>query len=326
MGNLKDNSSAQTEQAEKRVFDPDGDGPQVTMKIRYIPHLTSRKHCIEWGLQLSICTWQAPHQETHMRVSSKHLSLASVVFKQMLQGKFWESATLQSTGCVEIPLPDNNPEALAILLNICHVQMSNVPRTVSQRTMAQIACLVNKYYFHEVILPFLDVWVDSMKPDNIGCLTSSALVELMAIYCCFNRPDELRGITQEAIVSLYAINKQREGTILLISTLVQERLKKYTKPQLLFNSRPKVICDFDCDCAQLGALVKVLTSLTFLELLMSLFIGYSINRLSHGLKNMKVPWCHYRASQGHLPGAFESAITELEGKITPPHLNISDSS
>ncbi|KMU88198.1 hypothetical protein CIHG_05369 [Coccidioides immitis H538.4] len=321
MGNLKDNSSAQTEQAEKRVFDPDGDGPQVTMKIRYILHLTSRKHCIEWGLQLSICTWQAPHQETHMQVSSKHLSLASVVFKQMLQGKFQESATLQSTGCVKIPLPDNNPEALAILLNICHVQMSNVPRTVSQRTMAQIACLVNKYYFHEVILPFLDVWVNSMKPDNIGCLTSSALVELMAIYCCFNRPDELRGITQEAIVSL------SEGRDHIIDiTLVQERLKKYTKLQLLFNSRLKVICDFDCDCAQLGALVKVLTSLTFLELLMSLFIGYSINRLSHGLKNMKVPWCHYRASQGHLPDAFESAITELEGKITPPHLNISDSS
>ncbi|TPX25220.1 hypothetical protein DIZ76_010670 [Coccidioides immitis] len=186
MGNLKDDSSAQTEQAEKRVFDPDGD------VILIIPQAGTSSDYEN----------QAPHQETHMRVSSKHLSLASVVFKQMLQGKFWESATLQSTGCVEIPLPDNNPEALAILLNICHVQMSNVPRTVSQRTMAQIACLVNKYYFHEVVLPFLDVWVDSMKPDNIGCLTSSALVELMAIYCCFNRPDELRGITQEAIVSL----------------------------------------------------------------------------------------------------------------------------
>ncbi|EFW14611.1 conserved hypothetical protein [Coccidioides posadasii str. Silveira] len=250
-----------------------------------VPHLTSQRHYTEWGLGLS--------------VSSKHLNLASIVFKQTLQGKFRETTTLQSTACVEIPLPNDDPEALTILLDICQVQMSNMPRTVSQRIMVQISCLVDQSYFNEVVLPFSDVWVDSVKPDNIECLFPQGLVELMAIYCCFNRPDKLREITQEAIGILCtnlevnnlpipssyidAINKQREGTISSISTLVQERLK-YTRPQLSFYPRPKEICDFKCNHAQPGALVKVLTSLTFLETPTSSFIGYSISRLSHGLK------------------------------------------
>lgn len=72
----------------------------------------------------------------------------------MLQGQFRESASLQSAGHVKIPLPDDDPEALTILLNICHLQMKQVPHIVDQHTLASIACLVDKYCFHEAVGPF----------------------------------------------------------------------------------------------------------------------------------------------------------------------------
>lgn len=137
-----------------------------------------------------------------MQVSSKHLSLASVVFQKMLQGNFRESTTLKSTGRVDIPLPSDDPEALTILLNICHLRMSKVPLTVLLPTLAQLACLVDKYGFHEAVVPFSIGWIDGAKPPGNFPWTTLAFTQYMAIYYCFNRPLEFSGVTANATRSL----------------------------------------------------------------------------------------------------------------------------
>lgn len=45
----------------------------------------------------------------HVLVSSKHMSLASPVFKAMLTGGFQEAVELKAAGKTEIPLPDEVP-------------------------------------------------------------------------------------------------------------------------------------------------------------------------------------------------------------------------
>jgi BTB/POZ domain len=84
-----------------------------------------------------------------MRVSSGHLILVSPVFKRLLKGGFAECHTLTSAGTAEICLPDDNPEAMQILLNIIHGHTRKVPREIKFDTLTQISILIDKYSLHE---------------------------------------------------------------------------------------------------------------------------------------------------------------------------------
>jgi hypothetical protein len=71
-------------------------------------------------VQYPICDPKSePVKEIRMLVSSRHLMLASPVFKAMLQhSNFKEGEELHSTGKVSVPLPDDEPDAFKILLDI----------------------------------------------------------------------------------------------------------------------------------------------------------------------------------------------------------------
>jgi hypothetical protein len=102
--------------------------------------------------------------EYRMQACLKALGLASPVLKRMLNGKFREGTTLQATGSVEIPLPDDDAEALTILLNIFHHRTRQVPHSVSVEILSDLARLVDKYDCHEAVEMFSKYWVDNFEP------------------------------------------------------------------------------------------------------------------------------------------------------------------
>jgi hypothetical protein len=107
-----------------------------------------------------------PDIDVHMRVSSKHMMLASPVFKAMLhRGNFKEGRELDFTGSVSIPLPDDHPEAFLIVLNIIHGRNRAVPRQLSISTMTNISILVDKYQMVEAVEVFWSSWVEDLKID-----------------------------------------------------------------------------------------------------------------------------------------------------------------
>lgn len=73
------------------------------------------------------------------QVSSKHLKLASSVFKAMLSRNFREGIILQNASTGEIELHDDNPEALTILLSIIHHQARDVTVSPGLLLLANIA-------------------------------------------------------------------------------------------------------------------------------------------------------------------------------------------
>lgn len=95
-----------------------------------------------------------------MQVSSKHMTLASPVFKAMFTSPFAESETLRAIGQVEIELPDDDCFAFTILMNIIHARGQQTPREVSVKTLASIAILVDKYELHNSVTIFARMWVD----------------------------------------------------------------------------------------------------------------------------------------------------------------------
>lgn len=76
-----------------------------------------------------------------VRVSSKHLSLASDKFKALLKPGFLTGDAFQRDGYVEIEMPDHAP-ALMILLYIVHGKTRKIPRSPDLEMLAQIAKLV----------------------------------------------------------------------------------------------------------------------------------------------------------------------------------------
>jgi len=94
--------------------------------------------------------------DVHMRVSSKHLILASPTFRSMLGPGFEEGQRLRIEGSTELALGDDDPDAFEILLNIIHGLTRKVPRSVTLDMLTKLAVLINYYQMHEAVELFSD--------------------------------------------------------------------------------------------------------------------------------------------------------------------------
>lgn len=101
--------------------------------------------------------------QVRMRVSSRHLILVSPFFRALLESSFAEGLSLTSAGTAEVPLPEDDPQALQILLNIIHGHMRKVPRSVNIGTLTQVSVLIDKYALHEVTEVFTEIWFDKLE-------------------------------------------------------------------------------------------------------------------------------------------------------------------
>ena len=80
------------------------------------------------------------------------LTILSPVFKAMLTGGFREAAATTS----EIPLPDDDPDALLLLLRIAHLKFKDLPDTLSFRDLYHLAVVCEKYDAVGAFRPFWD--------------------------------------------------------------------------------------------------------------------------------------------------------------------------
>lgn len=134
-----------------------------------------------------------------MLASSKHLILASSVFKAMLQaGRFLEGNTLASQKQVEIPLPDDNAAAFEILLNILHGRTRKVPKKVDLSLLVELSVLVDKYQLHEPVEIFSDLWFDHIDDIADWHAGGAHVPKLICITWVFNKATCFSKITRTA--------------------------------------------------------------------------------------------------------------------------------
>ena len=131
------------------------------------------------------------------RVSSRHLSLASPVFKAMLTGGF-EEGRVQSTQVQEIQLPDDDPEALVILLHVIHGLMWKVPRQLDLQTLLEISILVDKYQLQQVVAIVSELWIDHLWESSAKTRTKT-FVQWICISWVFGTPLQFEESTKVAI-------------------------------------------------------------------------------------------------------------------------------
>ncbi|GFF23064.1 hypothetical protein IFM61606_08716 [Aspergillus udagawae] len=97
-----------------------------------------------------------------MRVSSKHLSLASPVFEKMFHG-LWKEAQGLRVGYIEMEMDWQNMDAMLILMNAIHGHGPDVPHEVSLEMLTEISILVDYCNFHKAIQLALDLWMPPLQ-------------------------------------------------------------------------------------------------------------------------------------------------------------------
>lgn len=95
-------------------------------------------------------------------VSSKHLALASPVFKAAIQCGDTQSHVSRQESPVKVPLFYDDSDALLVLLRLIHGQFRQVPREVDLGTLTQITILVDKYELLETTYLLVDEWLSGV--------------------------------------------------------------------------------------------------------------------------------------------------------------------
>ena len=137
-------------------------------------------------------------RQTSIRVSSRHLILASPIFRAMLSRSFSESHTLRTTGTLTLPLPDDSPAALLIVLNIIHGHTRAVPRILDMETLVEVGVLVDKYELLEALEIVGEMWITRLAKERGGLPTAMEdnIMSWVWVTWVFQRGDEFQHVTR----------------------------------------------------------------------------------------------------------------------------------
>ncbi|KAM0812639.1 hypothetical protein AB5N19_12630 [Seiridium cardinale] len=244
-------------------------------------------------------------EEIRMKLSSKHLVLASNYFRKMFVGP-WKESISSSGKCHTVDATGWDTEAMLILMNIIHGRARKVPRSIDLEMLAKIATLVDYYDCHEVVILYAECWIrelDTELPNDYG----RDLVLWLWISWVFGREIIFETMTRIATLECRG-PLQTLGLPIpqhIVETLDQQRQEVIG--QIIsglgylvsyFHKREK--CTFECSSILLGALSKHLR----VEHLLSLktkrpFLGYSIAATTAIVQGFQSPtW--YSNSSGSL--------------------------
>lgn len=150
------------------------------------------------GVKLSTAE-AAPASKPGLRikVSSRHLALASRVFRNKLQFGSIRTAR-QSDGRIHLELaPGFDPRAVSIAMNAIHGRGSRVPKAVDLETLAQIALFVDKFQLLDAVEVYAERWVARLE-DLVPDKYNRELVLWLYVSHIFRQNEVFRAVSRVA--------------------------------------------------------------------------------------------------------------------------------
>jgi hypothetical protein len=156
--------------------------------------------------------------EMQMRVSSRHLILASPYFKAALNGP-WREAVSVSANCFRYIYADSwDPQAFLVLMLIIHGRNRQVPRLVSLELLAKIAVLVDYYKCDEAVEVFAEIWLQKLKGQSqLPAQVSRDLALWLYVSWMFGDADIFTSVTSTAL-------QQSQGPLPTFGLPIPERI------------------------------------------------------------------------------------------------------
>ncbi|KAL3472861.1 hypothetical protein BJX99DRAFT_261927 [Aspergillus californicus] len=225
-----------------------------------------------------------------IQVSAKHLTLASPVFKQNLNGGWKEK------GSVEIFAEGWDIDAFLVLLRVIHCQNSQLPQTLSLEMLANVAIIADHYKCKDAIGILKDIWIKGLpEPDTTPL--SRNLMQWLWVAFFYELPDQFKQTTSTAMSSsegcidslgfpfpgqlIENMNIHREQAIEKVFILLHK-----TQNAFLNNDRE---CDFEYSSLMYGALTKELHKANLLTRPVAPFSGLAYEQLMQKVSSLKSP-------------------------------------
>ena len=101
--------------------------------------------------------------QTRLIVSRDAMRHASPVWNNMFTPEKWSESSEQP-----VLMPDDNPEALLVIMQIAHLQFKQVPPAPGPNSLLQMGILCDKYNLFDLVSLFVPSWMQSpyVNPDN----------------------------------------------------------------------------------------------------------------------------------------------------------------
>ena len=131
-------------------------------------------------------------------ISSKILTLASPVFKAMFNSKFLEGSTIRSVqNPLELPLPDDDPDALSVLFHTLHFSSKRKFLKLGADLHLDVAQLSDKYECTTSISGESGRWLRSLSESDHE---SSILWKSSTIAFLMGHMDEFSNFTAKLVL------------------------------------------------------------------------------------------------------------------------------
>ncbi|KAH7231445.1 hypothetical protein B0J15DRAFT_505963 [Fusarium solani] len=246
------------------------------------------------------------HSEVRFQVSSKHLKLASPVFRAMLDGP-WREGTASNGSCRSISASDWNKDALLILLNIVHGHHREVPKSLNLETLCKLATIVDYYKCHEIVEIFADRWLRTMG-NGMPTFHSPESTLCLCVAWVFRWPEQFECMTELALRHGEGLVETTELPIAGILERIDEKRQNLISRLLeaIDNLRSSLcndedVCSFECSSMLLGSLMKEMHKISRLGPLPTKpYNGYSVEGLLQRISNIRSPqWYALRDLSSH---------------------------
>ncbi|KAK5651189.1 hypothetical protein OQA88_12737 [Cercophora sp. LCS_1] len=168
-----------------------------------------------------------------LRIHSLFARTTSPVFNAMLGPSFAEGQQLAKDGRVQFALPEDNSDALEIILNVIHSRTDNVPATLTGEQLYEVAILTDKYEFHRAMgLAFhlwfqldgirdsSDLWLLALAASLLGeetyfyAATSALVLHHKGSYLDLAKKHEDKGIDQGVVLQMAVLLAEKRHSVL----------------------------------------------------------------------------------------------------------------
>lgn len=87
---------------------------------------------------------------------------ANHTWRTMLDPEKWSDGSKK-----ELEMPDDDPEAMVIVLRIAHLQFNKVPKAPAFKLLLQLAIVCDKYDLFPLLHPFIGAWKNTGRDSSL---------------------------------------------------------------------------------------------------------------------------------------------------------------
>ncbi|KAK4956309.1 hypothetical protein LTR10_005831 [Elasticomyces elasticus] len=191
-----------------------------------------------------------------LRVSSVALKTGSPIFRKMLGPSFKEGQQLASKGFVDIPLKDDDPEAMTMLCRALHLQFVAMPEELNPNSLMVLSVAADKYDCTGSLRFASEVWIKNamltIKPvDLIKLLTAAYLFQQRKVFSAVGRDlllkseGEVKRLEGEHPIEIDAcigyLNTVKRGIEKSLVTFVESDLRSRFDPSSAYLCQPNCL-------------------------------------------------------------------------------------